>query len=171
MPLSFRYRTEKNLNCILLISDKSNVDNMPKNCGAFLTGWTYYGRRVTSEAIEPLHSNPHKWLQIEKKFSHLHNWIDNNPTISLARVSLFFPFCFSEKNFTTMFYIYLNKHKNIGYDAGHSILLENVQFGRKLSLTNSPYWIVVWINSSLGKCKSKSYLSTTLLWPPLPVWG
>ncbi len=38
-----------------------------------------------------------------------------------------------------MLYIYLNKHKIRRYDAGHSLLLENVQFGRKLSFTNSPY--------------------------------
>ncbi len=70
------------LNRILLISGKIKVDNMPKNGGAFLTGWTFYGRKATSEAIEPLYSNS-KLLQIEKKFSQLHDWIDNNPSFAI----------------------------------------------------------------------------------------
>ncbi len=73
MQLSFTYRTEMNLNCILLITGKTKVENIPENSGAFVTGWTYYGQQATSEAIEPLHSNSHKLLQIEKKFSRLHD--------------------------------------------------------------------------------------------------
>ncbi len=72
-----------NLNCILLISGKIKVDNMPKNCGAFLTGWTYYGLKVTSEATELLDSNPRKLLQIEKKFSHLQDWMVNTPSFEI----------------------------------------------------------------------------------------
>ncbi len=59
------------LNRILLISGKIKVDNISENSGAFVTSWTYYGQQATSEAIEALHSNYHKLLQIEKKFSHL----------------------------------------------------------------------------------------------------
>ncbi len=54
-------------------TDKGNFDNTSPSCKAFVTGRTCWDRQVTSEAIEALYSNPHKLLQIEKKFSHLHD--------------------------------------------------------------------------------------------------
>ncbi len=59
--------------CLLLTTDKDNFDDMFQPCEAFVPGQTCWDRQVTNDVIEALYSNPHKLLQMEENFSHLHD--------------------------------------------------------------------------------------------------